>query len=620
MNKIIPTRRSLQIILAVALLFGMTGIVQGSLAQDGLCGDTYTVRPNDNLTRIAIECNTTVSALLAANPEITDPNLIFAGMELNIPEGDPVAPDPDEIAIPDTGEDEQLYTLQRGDSLSGIAVRFGTTVDHLLEMNPHIGETRLVSPGDQLAVPADVVDFVPEIDEGEQLYTVQRGDIFTGLALRFGTTPEHLLARNPHVVDPALIYPGQQIVVPLEAEEVVPDTGEGEQLYTVLRGDTLRGIAVRFGTTVQDLMNRNQHIFDRNLIYPGLQVVVPAEPIDTIPDTGAGETLYTVQRTDILSEIALRHGTTVGDLMERNPHIVDPNLIYPGLQIVVPVTEPEPTPVPPTPTPAPPTPTPIPPPDFTIPDTGVGERLYTVQSGDTMVGIAERFGTTVRNLLDRNPHIRDARLIFPGQRLAVPVPPDEVIDDPDLVIPDTGAIFFRDEFHPPRTWFQTEEDNFTIDYLNGTYRIINDFTNSFVSSIRTFDQADVHVATHARYRSGPQTTYFGPVCRWQDVNNYYAFGINAQGNYGIIRIVDGQVTFLARGTDDQGANGVLNPAQQTNRIGGSCLGDVLTLFVNGHALLQVQDQTFEDGNVGVMSLTQPTPGTEVHFDLFTLRR
>jgi LysM repeat protein len=617
MNTIIKPRRPLHIVLVVGLLLTMTGMVQTSLAQDDLCGDTYTVRPGDNLARIAIDCNTTVAALLAANPEITDPNLIFVGMELNIPEGDPVVTDPEEGVIPETGEGEQLYTVQRGDTLSGIAVRFGTTIEDLLERNEHIGEDRVILPGDQLAVPVDRTDFVPDTEQDEQLYTVQRGDSFTGIAVRFGTTTENLLARNPHIVDPALIYPGQQIVVPSEPVVTVPDPEEGEQLYTIERGETLRGIAVRFGTSVNDLLNRNPHVVDPALIYPGQEIVVPSEPIDTIPDTGEGEALYTVQRTDNLSNIAARHGTSVRDLLERNPHIVDPNLIYPGLQIVVPVEAPAPTP---DPTPVAPTPTPIPPPDFTIPDTGVGEQLYTVQSGDTMVNIASRFNTTVRDLLDRNPHVQDPRFIFPGQRLAVPAPPDDVVEDPDMVIPDTGAVFFREEFHPPRNWFQTEEDNFTIDYLNGTYRIINDFTNAYVSSIRTFEQADVHVETHARYRMGPDTTYFGPVCRWQDINNFYAFGINARGDYGIIRIVDGEVTFLARGSDDQNEDAILNPGQQTNRIGGSCLEDVLTLYVNGHALLQVRDATFEDGSVGVMSITQPTPGTEVHFDMFTLRR
>jgi LysM repeat protein len=621
MTKKLQLQRPIQLILVVGLLLGMTGLVQTSLAQDDFCGDTYTVQPNDNLTRIALQCNTTVLALLDTNPQITDPNLLFVGMQLTIPDEDVVTPDPEEGVIPETGEDELLYNVQRGDTLSGIAVRFGTTVEDLLERNPQIGEARLIHPGDQLAVPADVVDFIPEVGEDEQIYTVQRGDTFTGIAVRFGTTPENLLARNPHVIDPALIYSGQQIVVPTEPVDFIPDTGEGEALYTVERGDTLRGIAVRYGTTVRDLVNRNPHILDPALIYPGQQIIVPSEPVDTIPDTGAGEALYTVQRGETLSQIAVARGTTVQDLMERNPHVVDPNLIYPGLQIVVPVEEPAPTPAPPTPTPVPPTPTPtqIPPPDFSIPDTGVGERLYTVQSGDTMAEIAASFNTTVRDLLNRNPHIQDARLIFPGQRLAVPAPPDEVIIDPDIVIPDTGAITFRDEFHPPRTWFVTDEDNFTIDYINGTYRIINDFTNAYVSSIRTFDHEDVHVETHARYRSGPQTTYFGPVCRWQDVNNYYAFTINAQGSFGIVRIVDGEVTFLARGTQDQNDNRV-NVGQLTNRIGGSCVGDVLTLFVNGHALLQVQDDTFGDGNVGVMSLTQTSPGTEVHFDIFTIRR
>jgi len=55
---------------------------------DTTCGDQYVVQEEDFLFEIARECNTTVAALLNANPEITDPSLIYVNQVLTIPDGD----------------------------------------------------------------------------------------------------------------------------------------------------------------------------------------------------------------------------------------------------------------------------------------------------------------------------------------------------------------------------------------------------------------------------------------------------------------------------------------------------------------------------------------------------
>jgi nucleoid-associated protein YgaU len=47
-----------------------------------------------------------------------------------------------------------------------------------------------------------------------------------------------------------------------------------------------------------------------------------------------------------------------------------------------------------------------------------GERTYTVQSGDTLSGIAKRFGTTVDSLVKKNG-IKNPNLIYPGQVLKI---------------------------------------------------------------------------------------------------------------------------------------------------------------------------------------------------------
>ncbi|MAU11888.1 MAG: hypothetical protein CL607_18830 [Anaerolineaceae bacterium] len=51
------------------------------------CDSPYEVLGGDNLYRIAVDCNTTVAALLNANPDIDDPSLIFPGQMMNIPGG-----------------------------------------------------------------------------------------------------------------------------------------------------------------------------------------------------------------------------------------------------------------------------------------------------------------------------------------------------------------------------------------------------------------------------------------------------------------------------------------------------------------------------------------------------
>jgi LysM repeat protein len=74
---------------------------------------------------------------------------------------------------------------------------------------------------------------------------------------------------------------------------------------------------------------------------------------------------------------------------------------------------PPPTPPPATPPPATPAPPPTPPPATPAP------RTYQVQPGDTLSGIAARFGTTVQELVELNG-IADPSLIFPGQVLTLP--------------------------------------------------------------------------------------------------------------------------------------------------------------------------------------------------------
>jgi LysM repeat protein len=61
------------------------------------CGPVYTVQPGDWLSRIARECNTTVDAIVAANPSLENPSLIYPGRQLVMPGHQIANPEPQVI-------------------------------------------------------------------------------------------------------------------------------------------------------------------------------------------------------------------------------------------------------------------------------------------------------------------------------------------------------------------------------------------------------------------------------------------------------------------------------------------------------------------------------------------
>jgi LysM repeat protein len=318
---------------------------------------------------------------------------------------------------------------------------------------------------------------------------------------------------------------------------------------------------------------------------------------------------YQVRPGDSLSRIAVLCQTTVSALLAANPQITNPNRIFPN-QILTITTRP-----------ATPTPHPI----LVIPDTGAGERLYTVQRGEWLARIARNFGTTVANLLDRNPQIINPNRIYAGQRLAVPdVQPTPVTPTP-VITPTPGPtptpapqqVIFQDDFSVANLWFTADTDDFLIEYRDGSYRIVNHFFNAYVNSIRSFNLANVRVEVDAARVAGPETGYYGVVCRWQDVHNFYAMVIGSDGFHGIVRVVDTQITFLGQGRTQDGP---INRGTATNRVAGSCVDNTLTLFANGQQLLQVQDQTFESGMIGVMVGTRLGADVDVRFDNFAALR
>ena len=123
------------------------------------------------------------------------------------PAGGGTAPvTPSKPATPAPQPSTVTYTVQPGDTLSGIAAAYNTTYQHLAAING-IANPNLIYPGQVLTISGGGAS-APQ----QTVYTVQPGDTLSGIAAAYGTTYQRLAAVNG-ISNPNLIYPGQQIVI-----------------------------------------------------------------------------------------------------------------------------------------------------------------------------------------------------------------------------------------------------------------------------------------------------------------------------------------------------------------------------------------------------------------------
>lgn len=161
----------------------------------------YTVQPGDTLFSIAGRYGTTVSDIAQANG-ITNVNQIYVGQKLVIPNCEPGTQPP--------AGDCFTYVVQPGDTLYSLARRFGTTVSDIALQN-NIVNPSLIFVGQQLTICPQGV--TPPPPAGCTPYTVQAGDTLYSIAIRFGSTVQAITQAN-NITNPNLIFVGQKLCIP----------------------------------------------------------------------------------------------------------------------------------------------------------------------------------------------------------------------------------------------------------------------------------------------------------------------------------------------------------------------------------------------------------------------
>lgn len=190
--------------------------------------------------------------------------------------------------------------------------------------------------------------------------------------------------------------------------------------------------------------------------------------------------------------------------------------------------------------------------------------------------------------------------------------PEVTATQPIPASPGDFTAVFQDDFTPDSGWYTNQGDDFGFEYAQGGYRIYVNIRSAPIWSIRQRDYGDVRLEVDATQTGGPADGYFGVVCRFdQDKRNYYALVISSDGTYGIAKSENNEYGFLEQGSAPAG---VIESSEATNRVRGDCLGDTLTLSANDQQLLQVRDDSFDSGWIGLIAGTRQQPDLVVLFD------
>ena len=203
-----------------------------ALAAPATTGETiHVVQWGETLILIADRYGVSVEAILAANG-LADPNLIYVGQRLVIP-----APGP----APMGGECATTYTVQWGDTLSGIAWQYQTTLNALMQANQLYSD--FIYQGQRLCVPPAGAAWGPPVSGGPAPgsgpasgpgpgpapgtgptpgpgaapqythYTVSPGDTLLGIAWHFGVSQAALMRAN-NLSNPDFLFVGQRLIIP----------------------------------------------------------------------------------------------------------------------------------------------------------------------------------------------------------------------------------------------------------------------------------------------------------------------------------------------------------------------------------------------------------------------
>ncbi len=242
----------------------------------------HVVKRGETLGVIAKKYGTTVSEILAVKENrIRKNSKLTVGQEIILP----VAPShykesaSEYKVAAETGSlgKEVTYKVRRGDNISAIAKKFGTTVS-AIKTNNRLYKSNRIYAGQKLVIHAGKSSTATYADEGEPApespayHVVKKGELLSTIASKYHVSTKDLIRING-IEDPDRLLVGMKLKLS-GAEETSLASAPSNAVHVVKRGDTIGKIARRYGKTESEIM-RSNGLGKKSVILPGQKLKIP---------------------------------------------------------------------------------------------------------------------------------------------------------------------------------------------------------------------------------------------------------------------------------------------------------------------------------------------------------
>lgn len=191
------------------------------------------------------------------------------------------------FSIPQVTANDRVVVVQPGQTLSQIAAEHGVSLERLLALND-ISDPDRIYPGQRIRVQGAQVQ--TQHRSAPITHRVAYGETLTGIAASYGTTIEALARRN-QLVDASRIYAGQLLRISGDVARSTHGAPRSERTasfdtHVVSYGETLSGIALHYRVSIESIMVANR-LADASFIWAGQQLRIPANADPTSRHSGS---------------------------------------------------------------------------------------------------------------------------------------------------------------------------------------------------------------------------------------------------------------------------------------------------------------------------------------------
>ncbi len=236
-------------------------------------------------------------------------------------------------------------------------------------------------------------------------------------------------------------------------------------------------------------------------------------------------------------------------------------------------------------------------------------------TGEWRIGVGTRTAISELRVLIVEPTVgQQAEPTLTPAPSATTIPPTSTTQPEQVQATPAWQLVWEDDFSDPESGFyEGESEDRAFWYENGEYLVEGRQPNWLTWMYLGYSLTDIQLGIDTYIERGTGTTAYGALCRYQGEGDFYGFEFSEDGYYTIWLRYQDEYTTLATWTYDSRLI-----ENRWRRMTIECVGDQLSLKLDGELLAQAKDATLTYGDVGLLVESGEIGGSLVKFDHFSL--